>query len=611
MVLINSRWLKPVFNFYTICLLIFIALVAMNASSIQGVQNVVNINKVNIAFVNSESPPYESQGVWRESFLPSQLTALDGANNSNQWIRVVLPSMQSSYSKSFLIKNIYASQIYLNEQLIYSNDEYDNGDSSYIQPAYLSLALFSMRNEDVLYIKTHNRFLLKNVEPFVYGESGAVYKEYTKTVFWNIILPRCLQLISLLLVILLGISSYIFKGAKRNSTAFCIALSALVWLSLTTLNHVPPDLFYFWRVCVKIAKCCFFYNIILHAYYLAKIEPNKYNGRLFVLYLTAIISVLFVEQSLLFHVLKITNLIPSALLVFCICLIFKKAYKVRNWDLLSLGLVLIATLPFILHDGLMWSGLLQTLTQSFSTVGIIGYYLLSTRLSYFTLVPYLGFIVHEIMCSFIREKQAKLDLIELARKTRAKLSKDIHDSFGSTLTLAMMNIKDGTATFEGLSESIESAHMGVRHLIENVEQGFLNLPIMVKSECEELSRAAKRRGNIEVIYRINGERNKTQNVSTDTEFSLRKILHECVMNAIKHSYGTKVYVNLYLYKEHATLTVVDNGVGLSMEVDSISARGNGLSNIRARAKECGGSITFNSRPGQTMISVTAPYEQHS
>lgn len=84
---------------------------------------------------------------------------------------------------------------------------------------------------------------------------------------------------------------------------------------------------------------------------------------------------------------------------------------------------------------------------------------------------------------------------------------------------------------------------------------------------------------------------------------LFRIYREALTNVIKHSKATKVIVHLNVARGRLVLTIWDNGAGRANEVGA--ARGRGMTNMKARAAEIGGTFTITSDKG-TRVCVDVP-----
>jgi signal transduction histidine kinase len=69
-------------------------------------------------------------------------------------------------------------------------------------------------------------------------------------------------------------------------------------------------------------------------------------------------------------------------------------------------------------------------------------------------------------------------------------------------------------------------------------------------------------------------------------------LREALSNAARHAAATSVEVRVQLQGDDLSLTVTDNGVGISPGV-----RRSGLANLEQRARECGGALSLEPPDG--------------
>lgn len=86
--------------------------------------------------------------------------------------------------------------------------------------------------------------------------------------------------------------------------------------------------------------------------------------------------------------------------------------------------------------------------------------------------------------------------------------------------------------------------------------------------------------------------------------SLFRIYRESLMNVIKHAKAKKVSVVFRVSRDGLLLTVCDDGVGLE-EPPSLSGKGRGISSMKTRASEIGGTVMITSGQG-TCVTLDIP-----
>jgi signal transduction histidine kinase len=85
------------------------------------------------------------------------------------------------------------------------------------------------------------------------------------------------------------------------------------------------------------------------------------------------------------------------------------------------------------------------------------------------------------------------------------------------------------------------------------------------------------------------------NLVPETKRNVFFIYKEALNNIVKHSWAKIVFINLKIINDRLTLEISDDGKGFNTNVGST---GNGLNNMRNRAKEIGGKLELKSNSGE-------------
>lgn len=80
---------------------------------------------------------------------------------------------------------------------------------------------------------------------------------------------------------------------------------------------------------------------------------------------------------------------------------------------------------------------------------------------------------------------------------------------------------------------------------------------------------------------------------------LNELLNNCLMHAFKDSKDSKIEVKLFKSKDHYTLSVKDNGVGIPTSVDLKKAQTTGFTLIYILSQQIRGNLAFSSDRGLT------------
>jgi signal transduction histidine kinase len=88
---------------------------------------------------------------------------------------------------------------------------------------------------------------------------------------------------------------------------------------------------------------------------------------------------------------------------------------------------------------------------------------------------------------------------------------------------------------------------------------------------------------------------------------LLRIAQEAVTNAVRHADPNRVEIQLRFAGKRMELSVEDNGRGFSGEIPSTQDGHFGLTGMKERAQQIGGSLTVSSKIGEgTRVCVDVP-----
>jgi PAS domain S-box-containing protein len=206
-------------------------------------------------------------------------------------------------------------------------------------------------------------------------------------------------------------------------------------------------------------------------------------------------------------------------------------------------------------------------------------------------------------------------LQSVREQERAELARELHDSLGQSLT----SIKFALSGLQRTLES-ESSHSGtivvqrfteinellgntidaVKAISTELRPGVLDqfgLPAAIEWQCREFSRRSK------IACESKVPRHKLM-LSAEASTALFRVLQEALTNIALHSKATKAAIVLSAAKPGASLTVSDNGRGITP--DEIKAPDSlGLLGMRERVETIGGKFSIDGKPGQgTVIRVS-------
>ncbi len=206
-------------------------------------------------------------------------------------------------------------------------------------------------------------------------------------------------------------------------------------------------------------------------------------------------------------------------------------------------------------------------------------------------------------------------LVTTREEERRRLRRDLHDGLGAQL--AGLNVQAGALRrlipqdpdaaddlVVELREELRSAIADIRRLVYNLRPPALDDLGLV----EALHRLAERYGSedeqLSVLVEVPED---LPNLPAAVEVAVYRITQEALTNVARHARAKSCVVRLAV-NEDVGLKIVDDGVGIPAE----RSAGVGLSSMRERASELGGSCVVEAAPeGGTRVLVRLPLPKES
>jgi two-component system, NarL family, sensor kinase len=221
------------------------------------------------------------------------------------------------------------------------------------------------------------------------------------------------------------------------------------------------------------------------------------------------------------------------------------------------------------------------------------------------------------------EKEYQLRLLETAldseESERKRIAQDLHDDIGTMLSLTKLSLNQLSKTINTrepqnedtvkrvqtlLEETILHVRRITRELVPTTLKQF-GLPTAIDEFIQKLDS----NHGIKVHFNCIFENFPRQ--SQKVELTLYRIMQELVNNAIKHSQGNEIVVELRMEMGKMELQVTDNGRGFDAKSMKLSTRaGLGLHNIDSRLSIVNGSVSYHSSgaSGGCRIKVQIPLD---
>lgn len=197
----------------------------------------------------------------------------------------------------------------------------------------------------------------------------------------------------------------------------------------------------------------------------------------------------------------------------------------------------------------------------------------------------------------LNESQRKIARLE----ERQRLVADLHDGFGSQLASARLRAERGQLSSEAMKDLLEQCVLDLYLVVDavnNTEQSIGNALRFFRERVD-----ARLVGPAPVVdwdLRVGG----ASPLPPETILQLMRIVQEALSNALRHARAGRVIVMAEYAEGVLRIAVTDDGIGLPPD----AREGNGLRNLRSRARRIGAAILVEAtRPGtRVQVELTVP-----
>ena len=213
-------------------------------------------------------------------------------------------------------------------------------------------------------------------------------------------------------------------------------------------------------------------------------------------------------------------------------------------------------------------------------------------------------------------RQLTVRLESAKEEERSRISRELHDEFGQTLTAAKLNLQMLRTTMAdaGAARRLEDAVTMVdgmirqaRDIARGLRPPLLDEAGLVPALDQYLKSLAERAGTRIEFDAAPGVARTPPGLNT----TVFRLVQEAVGNALRHARASIVRVTLRDESDALRLVVEDDGVGFDPTDVTRSARRGahlGLLGMTERVRSAGGTIEFGSRPGAgSRIAARIPH----
>jgi signal transduction histidine kinase len=197
---------------------------------------------------------------------------------------------------------------------------------------------------------------------------------------------------------------------------------------------------------------------------------------------------------------------------------------------------------------------------------------------------------------------------------RGRLSQDLHDSVGQTLTAVLLtldaadgDLPQGPDSTERVRIAIRKAHELAVSALEETRDVAVQLrpPRISEVGLGSALRDLAMHAGLPVEVRFDPAILPAGLLPDGQEIAIYRVVQEALGNAARHAHATRIWIDAAVTDRSIRLGVVDDGVGFDTRAPT--PRGMGLAGMRERAGVLDGTLSVRSRAGiGTTVRLTVP-----
>jgi PAS domain S-box-containing protein len=216
----------------------------------------------------------------------------------------------------------------------------------------------------------------------------------------------------------------------------------------------------------------------------------------------------------------------------------------------------------------------------------------------------------------LRALSARLQSVREEEATR--MAREIHDDLGQKLTGLKMDSRRAERKIERLASSPAASSLldtlvSATELVDSITASVQEIAANLRPEMlDKLGLGAALRYESRRFQERTGvlcgaRLPETElNLSTEVSTALFRIFQECLTNIARHAHATKIKAALKLKDGWATMSVQDNGRGIT-EAEIANPKSLGLLGMKERTALLGGEIVLHHGPGGgTIVTARLP-----
>mgnify|MGYP001010657561 CR=1 FL=1 len=212
----------------------------------------------------------------------------------------------------------------------------------------------------------------------------------------------------------------------------------------------------------------------------------------------------------------------------------------------------------------------------------------------------------------VQQDKAAMAVLEAEEQERRRIAADLHDGVGQMLTAIKLNLDavedkvfpnqpEEKKTMETLRILVDESCKEVRNVSHSIMPNALIKSGLGNAVKDFIEKVPSDKISIQLHHA-----GIQENLPSNIEIVVYRVIQECVQNVIKHAEATQLDIAILREADGLHVTIEDNGKGF--HVSSLEkADGIGMKNIKSRIDFLKGQLDIDSKPGNgTLIAFYIP-----
>lgn len=205
-------------------------------------------------------------------------------------------------------------------------------------------------------------------------------------------------------------------------------------------------------------------------------------------------------------------------------------------------------------------------------------------------------------------------LLNIQEEERARISRDLHDELGQTLTglrlylttikQIIFNLNLTSDAFSKVDQIIQLALQGIDFGVDQVRNIAYQMrpPELDSLGLNDAILALLRQKSKQYGWQFHFDHQLSSPLTLAQSEVCFRLIQEALTNVARHAQALEIWVNLFESENQIILEVCDNGIGLKNDFK----KGVGLRGAQARIKEIKGQIDLERKDDRTIFSAKFP-----